>query len=219
MRIFAIVAMAVLTVSCAVILETYQSEYSAKPITLKIVDEAGLPVEGVIATANWELLVSKHHGSTVRGQMKVLEALSNAEGDVYFPAWGPERNSHGGHIETSDPQIHLYKRGYLPERLNNYAVCPQPWSPTGCSRDSVRVSMWDGKTIRLTRTRDSKLERAGLEGMETDLDFAFPLSHRSCEWTKIPRMTAVLVEAKIIDRYRLNEERCGSFDAILKASR
>jgi hypothetical protein len=220
----AVIIVATLMASCAQLaaktagaLETFQREYSAKPITLKIVDEAtGAPIEGVIATANWELVTgSVAGGSVVRGQMKVLESVSDREGMVRFPAWGPEQNVRGGHIEARDPQIFLYKRGYIAMRLNNmnkYGAAPRPDAPEGYSRDSLRVSIWDGDTILLSKTRAGKQAylQASVSGIASGLNFAF--EDRSCEWKRIPRMAQVLLEEKAIVRSQLSEDACGAAD-------
>lgn len=210
--------------TAAVGFETFQREYSAKPVTLKVVDEAsGMPLEGVIATANWELVTgSIAGGSVVRGQMKVLETLSDRDGMVRFPAWGPERNVHGGHIEAKDPQIFLYKRGYPPVRLNNfnkYGVVTRPDLPEWFSRDALRVSIWDGDTIFLSKTRSGKQAylQASPGGMESGLHFAF--HDRSCEWKRIPRMTQVLLEEKAVIRPQLNEDVCGTAEFLREGMR
>jgi hypothetical protein len=209
MRNTALAALTLFTASC-VASETFQREYSAKAITLKIVEEgADLPVEGVIATANWELeMGSLAGGARVMGQMKVLETVSGADGIIRFPAWGPEPNRHGGHLVYRDPQIFLYKAGYWPKRLNSL----NKYGEFDYSRDALRVSRWDGSTIRLVSVSSGSKPRgqgtdASLSGVESGLNFAFDGS--SCEWRQIPRMTAALVREKRFGRERLNEDRCG----------
>ncbi len=218
---FFVMSCAEITHIAAPIAETFQSEYSAKPITLHIVDEeTGAPIEGVIVTANWELETGSYYGGrVVRGQMKVLETASDKDGKVFFPAWGPEPNRYGGHIKASDPQMFLYKPGYKPIRLSNfnkYGQTPDPNVPGGYSRDSVRISIWDGDSIRLTKTTSSKYINlhTNLSGIMSGLDFAF--SDSDCKWKIIPRMTAALLNEKAIGRHRLNEKDCGSAAGVLK---
>ena len=218
---FLVMSCAEITHIVAPIAETFQSEYSAKPVTLHVVDEeTGAPIEGVIATANWELVTGSYAGGrVVRGQMKVLETISDRDGKVFFPAWGPEPNRYGGHLQANDPQMILYKSGYKPMRLNNfnkYGQTPDPNVPEGYSRDSVRISIWDGDTIRLTKATSRKYINlhTDLDGIETHLYFAF--SDRSCDWKLIPRMTAVLLKERIIGQHNLNEGHCGTAETVLK---
>jgi len=218
---FFVTSCAELTHIVAPIAETFQSEYSAKPITLLVVDEeTGAPIEGVIATANWELETGSYAGGrVVRGQVKVLETTSDKDGKVFCPAWGPEPNRHGGHIEARDPQMFLYRPGYKPVRLNNfnkYGQTPDPNVPGGYSRDSVRVSIWDGDTIRLAKATSKKRTHldVNLDVIGIGLHFAF--SDRSCDWKLIPRMTTVLLKERIIGRHNLDEGKCGTAETVLK---
>lgn len=215
-------------ISCAVIgdatapiFDTFQREYSAKAITLMIVDEdTGAPLEGVIATANWELVTGSYAGgSVVRGQLKILETDSGKDGRIYFPAWGPEPNRHGGHIRDADPQIFLYKPGYKPVRLTNFnrfMNLPHQEIPGGYSHESVRHSLWDGETIKLAKVSGTKYVylHTTLSGIVSGLDFAF--SGFDCKWKIIPRMTAALLNEKAIGHHRLNEKECGSAASVLK---
>src|SRR3990172_3705709 len=71
-------------------------KYSAEPIEARVVDaETKQPLEGVIVTANWELVEGTLAGGPrVLGQMMVMEAVTDANGRFSFPALGPKINPH-----------------------------------------------------------------------------------------------------------------------------
>jgi len=206
--------------SSCILFDTFQSEYSAKSTTLWLVDEeTGAPISGAIATGNWELVAGTLAGGpAVQGQMKIMETVSDDKGKVFFPAWGPEPNRYGGHIRADDPQIIVYKDGYKPVRLDNfnrYMRVPQPGTPLGYSLDALRHSLWDGETIKLRKATDPIKPRdidASLSGIRVRLDFA--IDGTNCDWKFLPRMAAVLLAARLIQRGYLREERCGALGAV-----
>jgi hypothetical protein len=67
-----------------------QLRHSSEPIEAWVIDaETKKPLEGVIVTANWEL-TGGWEGSYPKGQMMVMEAVSDANGRFRFPGWGSE---------------------------------------------------------------------------------------------------------------------------------
>jgi hypothetical protein len=171
--------------------------YSAKEIRGQIVDAAtGQPVEGAIVVAQWVLshIGSGHYGT----RLHVQETVSDKDGNYVIPAWGPRPRPPLTDLIYRDPQILIFKSGYEPEGLENSKT----------QTDSVRVSEWDGKVIKLKRVSSQEnLERyasrlnsfyGGLvENMRSDY-----------EWKKYPRMTtAVYKEYQLLKAKRLRVYR------------
>src|SRR5437773_9224753 len=97
-----------LLASCVgAIFDTFQTSYSATSTTFWLVDEeTSAPIQNALVTANWELVTGSFAGGpVVRGQMKIMEAVSGEDGKVHLSSWGPEPNRYGGHIRDADPQV------------------------------------------------------------------------------------------------------------------
>ena|SRR5437667_2384815 len=203
--------------SSCVLFDTFQREYSATSTTFWVVDEETMaPIPGAIVTANWELVMgSLAGGPVVQGQMWIMETESDEKGKAFLPAWGPEPNRHGGHIRDADPQMFVYRAGYQPVRLDNFnrfMQSPKPGTPYGFSLDSLRHSLWDGETIKLSKATNKKYAylNTSLDGVAAGLDFA--LGGGSCDWKLLPKMTIVLLDAHLVHRENLREDRCGALD-------
>ncbi|MGH7331185.1 MAG: hypothetical protein ACREKS_00275 [Candidatus Rokuibacteriota bacterium] len=118
--------------------------YSAKEITATVVDdEHEQPLEGVIVVAQWVLYVAGlgHGGHGPR--LHVAEAVTDSAGRLHFPGWGPKPNPRYpfSRLVNRDPVLSFFKPGYHPRLVQNR------WA----ANETVRVSEWDGKTIRLKR--------------------------------------------------------------------
>ena len=158
-------------------------EFSAEPLEAYVVDaKTRQPLEGVIATANWELERGTFGGNVVVGQLMVMEAVTDKNGRFYFPAWGPKRAKEG-HFVDKDPQLLFFKPGYAYLRLLN----KYPGGDREARLRPVRRSDWHGKTIALEPFTGSLREYAEqLARLEISLDFA--RYGVNCEWKMIPRM-------------------------------
>lgn len=120
--------------------------YSAEPIEAWVIDAVTKkPMEGVIVTANWQLVEGTLGGSRPLGQLKVMEAVTDKNGRFAFPAWGPVEVTKG-HLVSDDPQLLLFKSGYQYLRLSN-----QYTSDRELRLRPVRRSDWNGKTIEMKR--------------------------------------------------------------------
>lgn len=196
----------------------YPSHYSAESIEAKVIDaETKKPIEGVIVTANWQLL-GGIEGSYPVGQMQVMETQTGQDGVFRFPAWGPLKRPKG-HLRENDPQLLLFKSGYEYRRLGNYMEAS--W---GKLREPLRRSDWNGRTIALKLFRGTEEEYARHLGFfETSLD---ALLEEECAWKRVPRMIlAVSTQSDIFRvkglyalpsiesldiRYKKLESKCGS---------
>ncbi len=160
--------------------------YSAEVIEAKVIDaETRKPLEGVIVTANWQLEQGTMGGNIQVGQLMVMEAVTDNEGQFLFPAWGP-KTTRESFLVNDDPQILLFKSGYEYRRLNN------PYSSNRELRlRSERRSQWNGKTIEMKPFKGTSEEYA------THLSFvSLSWAYRSdnCEWKQIPRLVTAVHE-------------------------
>lgn len=140
-----------LAVVCAVALPAcatiYPPAYSAEPIDARVIDaETKQPLEGVVVTADWELRGgASPGGSTTVGELMVMEAVTDKNGQFHFPAWGPIRQFKG-ELHNHDPRLILFKSGYEYRILSN-----EPRFDAEAALQPVRHSQWNGKTIELQK--------------------------------------------------------------------
>lgn len=148
--------------------------YSAKEIHGQIVDaETGEPIEGAVIVAQWILF---EIGVGHRKRLHIEETVTDKGGHYVIPAWGPKPHPPFTELDREDPMLAIFKTGYAPLRLYNRID----------RSDSVRVSDWGGKVVRLKRTEGTLEEQAfrlssfygGLIGDHRDPN----------EWRQYPRM-------------------------------
>ena len=71
--------------------------YYADPIKARVVDAAtGTPVEGVNVLAAWQAKGGLE-GGNIMGYVKVMEDVTDANGEFSFPGWGPKVWFNGSH--------------------------------------------------------------------------------------------------------------------------
>ena len=84
-------------------------EYEAPAFSIRVVDqETGQPLPDVHAMAVWNQYGP--HGN--KGPVMALDAVSDADGVISFPAWGKVRGGSTGLIPGQDPGVSLYRPGY-----------------------------------------------------------------------------------------------------------
>jgi hypothetical protein len=122
--------------------------YSAKEIRGRVVDGvSGEPLAGVIVVAQWELVreiipgvIHRFYGDV----LKTIEVVSGPDGGYVIPAWGPAQRPAFFHLEDGDPMLEVFTPGYYPRHVSNRIRAAY-------SRDSVRVSQWDGRAMPLRK--------------------------------------------------------------------
>lgn len=182
--------------------------YFAKDIRGQVVDDvSGEPLEGVIIVAQWELvrevipfLVNESYGDT----LKIIEVVSDKEGKYLIPGWGPIPRPLFFHLEEGDPSIEFFKSGYYPNGASNEVRSQY-------SRNSIRRSQWDGKTVRLRKFSGQPQEYIEQDGrfkneikVTGTLDeYAFKIrimqgrlgwDKESDEWRNYPRLIIAMKE-------------------------
>lgn len=166
--------------------------YSATPFQIKVVDaDTGLPLEGVIANALWRLETRDGHNL---GHFMATEAVSDKDGVVRMPGWGPlqvpkQRGGYysQGRFDPNQPSLQLYKQDYhffdtVPSSESAYLNDPS-WSG-----DSVRHAEWDNRVIRLMPFSGTK------EVYMNHLVSGQNSSAGGCLWANTPRMWAAFIK-------------------------
>jgi hypothetical protein len=121
-------------------------QYEAPAFTIRVVDQqTGQPLADVHAIAAW--LIYGFHGR--RGVLMALEAVSGADGQLSFPAWGPVKSGVEGLVPARDPLISLFRPGYRAKLILN--------SPPINQSETARVHAFDraGETFELVRLSDT----------------------------------------------------------------
>jgi hypothetical protein len=124
-------------------------QYEAPAFTIRVVDQqTGQPLADVHAIAAW--LVYGFHGR--RGVLMALEAVSGADGQLSFPAWGPVKSGVEGLVLARDPLISLFKPGYRAKLILNSSPISQS--------ETARVHAFDqaGHVFELTPLSNDLLD-------------------------------------------------------------
>lgn len=77
--------------------------------------ETGHPLADAHALAEWQMYAA----GRLNGPLMVQDAVSDADGLVTFPPWGPIKGAREGLVISSNPVVTLFKSGYRPLILNN----------------------------------------------------------------------------------------------------
>jgi hypothetical protein len=86
--------------------------FEALPFKFKVVDSATRrPLADVHALVEWQL---RGTSSEPDGPLMVLDATSDADGNVNVPGWGPLEGPPEGLLYGHDPVVSLFKSGYVP---------------------------------------------------------------------------------------------------------
>jgi hypothetical protein len=204
--------------------------YSAKSIEAGVVDaQTGKPLEGVNVVARWELRYGLEGGGTY--QLQVMETVTDKDGRISFPAWGPkeipEHLPSEARLKDRDPEIAFFKGSYEALVLRN----DRPINSMGGHGASIRSSDWNGKTIQLHKFQGS-LQKYVFNLAYAQSGLGFATYGKDCEWKLVPKMILTLTEeAKLLKEQNIethilefrsidnlpNQAGCGSAQAFFKA--
>lgn len=118
------------------------------PIHLKVIDEeTGKPLADVAAIAVWWL-------DTMGLSIKLYkaEAVSDADGDLYFAGLPPRIRPPLTWFKYFDPMVYLYKPGHSTALLHNGPYA-EPVHDAYDTLAAKRLFFWNGHTIPLDRDR------------------------------------------------------------------
>jgi hypothetical protein len=133
--------------------------YSGAPMTASVVDETtGQPIEGANIVAIWELIGARPNSG---GTFHIAEAVTDAAGKFALSGWPPkalaERHDATVRMMAESPTLHIFKSGYGYRNLQNGSTPDYLGTRPFYKGDSVRVSDYDGKVIKLKKyTGDMK---------------------------------------------------------------
>ena len=145
------------------------------PVQMKVADEDGKPVEGVVAMF-WgmarEGTITGHGGRQV--VLFAVESVSDASGALRFPK--QEFNARPFFLNTNyqNPAMLMLKQGYDPLILRNeLRIIPT----------LAEASVWerDGQTIKLKRATGTESQLGYVITLYTDMMLS------QCTWKRVPR--------------------------------
>lgn len=189
--------------------------------------ENGEPVEGVIVVAYWAMEKAWAWSVAPAGAVAVFEAVTDKDGYYRIPGWGP-RWVKNWIVESDDPLIILFKNGYEPRFLGNMTVGGSGYN----SKNSFfRPSMWDGKTVEISRFDGNLPKHANALGVLGRSLESYVVEY-NCGWKKIPKMLLALeVQRELMTankqlasfvyagNIRTDKNRCGTPDSFFKEYR
>ncbi len=185
-KLLSCIIAACLLASCNLIFSEY---YRAPQTKLTIIDASTKePVEGAVVLANWPISSrSSYDGGGVAGSLAFFEKLTDANGEVEFPAWGPLRSGTWNRsVELTGPNILIFKRGYEYLKLRNSSfVYPGNTYPM--------ASRWHNKIIEykvFTGSDEEYVQRIG------SLRRDFHWLGVKCKSDKAKRMVGLLDEMR-----------------------
>jgi hypothetical protein len=187
------------------------ASYSAAEIRGTVVDaETKRPLEGVHVVAQWILNTGLLlHDSHVT-RLHILETITNSRGEYHIPAWGPKPRPVLSRLDWGfDPILTFFKPGYRVLNRSNYSPPPEREEEM-----SVRISVWNGRTISLQLFRGTPEEwvhQLGLiQGALAWGDRTEDIPARVNEyWRYFPRTVLAVVEERRLlpDRLQHQVER------------
>src|SRR5450755_3753795 len=94
--------------------------YSADPITARVTDaDTGAAIGDANIVAAWEVYGGLENGN-VEGFVKVMEAVTDKDGNFHLSGWGPRLNTHFSEIRNvTAPIVMLFKSGYRYRAIGN----------------------------------------------------------------------------------------------------
>lgn len=166
--------------------------YQAEPIEAWVVDaNTRQPLEGVVVVAHWVLEGGLHTDRV--GDLVILETVTDKQGRLHFPAWGPIRHWKTSRLTYMDPRILIFKNGY------EYAVFSNRLTTDALKGEGgpIRRSDLNGKTVGLIPFKGTDEKYAELVH-NLDNQMRFARYGDSCEWQKVPRM--------LVELHRMSEQ-------------
>lgn len=136
--------------------------YISEAIDGRVVDaHNNKPIAGAVVAVSWQLRPLKEEANgkdQSPRRLFVQQQKTNHDGKYAFPAWKkPRVRPNGWQLASGfDPAISVYASGYRRLTLDNKPPTkPGPDAFTPGSPGGKRLSVWHGKTIKLTRLPDT----------------------------------------------------------------
>lgn len=159
--------------------------HSEKDYDITVTDaDSGKPVSGVDIIAIWGDWGYGMEGGTYHGAAKIMDAASDANGRVHFPAWGPSILV-TSYVLSSDPQLVVYKTGYQLVITNKYGL--------NYRQGAIQLRRNNGSYAAILKTSGKMYEELRRE--ETGI----------CDWENMPNLMIMQVRDKI--DYHKNKQK------------
>ncbi len=172
------------------------ASYSALEIRGSVVDaDTKQPIAGVHVIARWIVHTSELMHRGPGRPLHIMETVTDAKGEYYFPGWGPTPRPPGATLHWgSDPSLGFFKAGYRPDGRMNYS--PPPENEREMSR---RYSLWHWQAVPLDRFGGSLEEWASLlSGLQDSLGWGEVTNDAhgrlNDAWKHMPRMVLAVWE-------------------------
>jgi hypothetical protein len=151
--------------------------FMGRELSIRIVEaETGMPVEGAIVSATW---TAQGEEGVAVAHIALVESVSNSDGWVYIPKWGPRFYFGPGRVEPNQPVIRVIHKMYAPSVLE--------------SGDRFsRISAVEPSVSLRRKEAISQIELVdAIERLMSSLSEVY--EGHNCEWVNIPR-TVLAVE-------------------------
>jgi hypothetical protein len=150
-------------------------------LRVRLVDKAsGSPVSGAIVVVTWD---ATQFESSYRKTIEVEELVSDEQGAVTVPPWGPRVVFVGG-LRSTEPVMRIAHRSYRPKILAGDSIAM--WAQT-----VLRVP-WNGNLIALERDEQHESQGYWLAVADLSLSLSHAMSGKNCVWREIPKMVGAL---------------------------
>lgn len=207
-----------------------QSFYTSSSIRGVVYDnETKKPVEGAILVAYWEIIDTDimGHGPHTRGYLEIDEAITDGNGEYFFPGWPPKFIStplidtdflYDRMMSYKSPLIFVYKPGYIHKTVSQTSV-RGPYKSLGQSHflGSDRTK----KKIFLERGEidDRRVLKYMFDQINDRVHRPSDPSYIDCPFKKLPLFHAIAIkydEANLDKEYSQSvgaygKKNCGSF--------
>ncbi len=137
--------------------------YFSEAIGGRVVDAlSNKPLVGAVASISWQLRPLKGEADgkdQSPRRLFVQQVRTDQDGKYAFPAWDkPRTRPHGWQLTPGfDPAISVYSSGYRRLALDNKPPAkPGPEGYAPVPPGGMRLSVWQGKTIKLTKLPDAQ---------------------------------------------------------------
>ncbi len=155
------------------------------PLEGRVVDSGtGLPLRGVVITANWESRMPMLAGWRPGEQVKIMETVTDADGRFRLAGWGPVWIRRGVVKNEINPRLLLLRQGYEMRKLRNYEY--------GLHAGSAGPE-WNGADIALRAAGPASLD--GLKSATLEYEYLLR-EPAECRWRHVPRTFAEFRRAR-----------------------
>lgn len=204
----------VLIVTAVVIISFSLFSVTAHKYEATVVDAVtGQPIEGVLVIKHWQKYRGGIAGGYVIGNEEIMEGVSDKNGKIYFPGWGPRITR----VSSSSPHIYFYKSGYWVVSKYNRRYNDRNYISADSHTMRIEMKPYLGTSTQYVEDVLSKLG-SSLRTVNSSL---LSVNHGDeCNWRFIPIAHAIwniehrkyynikLNIQKIIKRFE--ESQCGS---------